>query len=174
MKSYSDISYRYMKENKKRTTLTIFGIALATILIFAIGTFILSFRDSMIAREREAADFEFMLDISGDEAEKVINNVEIKDSEILQYSEMQYSIENSKYKIVVGNYGDKGYYDKIYGGKIIEGSFPKSNNEIIIDTMTKKKLNVNIGDILKGKNEEGVETDFTVVGVSKLDGFIFL
>ena len=172
MKSYSDISYRYMKENKKRTTLTIFGIALATILIFAIGTFILSFRDSMIAREREAADFEFMLDISGDEAEKVINNVEIKDSEILQYSEMQYSIENSKYKIVVGNYGDKGYYDKIYGGKIIEGSFPKSNNEIIIDTMTKKKLNVNIGDILKGKNEEGVEKDFTVVGVSKLDGFI--
>ena len=171
MKNYSDISYRYMKENKKRTTLTILGITLATILIFAIGTFILSFRDSMIDREREAADFEFMLDISGNEAEKVINNVEIKNSEVVQDSEIQYSIENSKYKIVVGNYGDKGYYDKIYGGKIVEGSFPKSNNEIVIDSMTKKKLNVNVGDTLKGKSEEGVEKDFKVVGIVKLDGF---
>ena len=48
MKNYSEISNRYMKQNKKRTSLTILGITLATILIFAVGTFLLSFRDSML------------------------------------------------------------------------------------------------------------------------------
>ena len=37
-----------MKQNKKRTALTILGIVLATVLIFAVGTFLLSFRDSIL------------------------------------------------------------------------------------------------------------------------------
>ena len=52
MKSYSDISKRYMKQNKKRSILTIFGITLAVVLVFAVGTFGFSFFDAMIEHER--------------------------------------------------------------------------------------------------------------------------
>ncbi|MDD6796650.1 MAG: hypothetical protein PUE01_14810, partial [Clostridiaceae bacterium] len=79
MKSYSEISNRYMKENKKRTALTIVGITLATILIFAIGTFLLSFRDSMIEQLRAKGDFEFIITGgNGEQVKKIIDNAEIK------------------------------------------------------------------------------------------------
>lgn len=59
MKSYSEISNRYMKENKKGTILTIMGVALAAVLIFTIGTLFLSFKDAMLLNERSRGDYEF-------------------------------------------------------------------------------------------------------------------
>ena len=95
MKSYSQITNRYMKENKKRTALTILGITLATVLIFAVGTFLLSFRDSYISSIRAESDYEFQIrDINKDQVDKVVNNAEIKDSSIFNQGEI-YSLKDS-------------------------------------------------------------------------------
>ncbi len=53
MKSYSEITGRYLKQNKKRTVLTIVGIILAISLFSGIGNLFFSMRDNFIQRERE-------------------------------------------------------------------------------------------------------------------------
>ena len=45
--------YRSMKENSKRTVVTIVGVILATALITALACLVVSFRASLIAYEKE-------------------------------------------------------------------------------------------------------------------------
>lgn len=111
MKNYSEISNRYMKENKKRTALTILGIVLATVLIFAVGTFLLSFRNSMIASERANSDYEFQIrNIDSNQVEKLINNAEVKDSSVYEEG-IEYSILGSD-RVVGLEKGNKDYFKK--------------------------------------------------------------
>ena len=95
MKNYSEISNRYMKQNKKRTSLTVLGIILATVLIFAVGTFLLSFRDSMLVEQRRTGgDYEFILrNITSEQVDKIKNNAEVKDTSLLLSSDDEYTIE---------------------------------------------------------------------------------
>ncbi|MGI5850761.1 MAG: ABC transporter permease, partial [Caldicoprobacterales bacterium] len=53
MKSYAEITYRYLKRQKKRTLLTVIGIILSVALITSIGTMVISARDMMIRNEIE-------------------------------------------------------------------------------------------------------------------------
>ncbi len=48
MKDYKDITWRYLKEQKNRAILTLFGIILSVALISAIGTMIVSVRGQFI------------------------------------------------------------------------------------------------------------------------------
>src|SRR5699024_4620731 len=48
MKNYKDMTYRYLKGQKSRTFLTIFGIILSVALVTAIGTMMVSVRDALI------------------------------------------------------------------------------------------------------------------------------
>ena len=115
MNNYSEISLRYMKQNKKRTALTIMGITLATILIFAIGTFVLSFRDAMIEDfKRNDGDYEFELNhLSSEEAEKVINNAEVKNTSIIRKGNNEYKLKGQENKETYVNYVDKGYFQRM-------------------------------------------------------------
>lgn len=179
MKNYSEISTRYMKQNKKRTLLTVVGITLATVLIFAVGTFLLSFRDSMIQHERSKGDFEFRLrDISGTQADKVINNVEVKDSAISNKSEA-YVIEGNSTDVLKHieqnedintdgvlaiKYGNKDYYKKIFNSELLEGKLPNKEDEVIIDSSSKKLLNLKVGDYIDLVNAKGETKRVNLVG----------
>lgn len=171
MKKYSDISFRYMKENKKRTALTIFGIALATVLIFAIGTFLLSFRDSMIAGERADQDYEFSVkDISSEQTNKLINNAEIKDTSIVKNDSTIYEIKDSDVTAfdIIGN---KDYYNKIFNNDIVEGNLPEKNNEIVIDYYSSTKLNKKVGDEINLIDENGNELVYKISGIYKTSAY---
>ncbi|MBD7910351.1 MULTISPECIES: ABC transporter permease [Clostridium] len=166
MKNYSEISNRYMQENKKRSALTILGIILATVLIFAVGTFLLSFRDSMIASERAQADYEFKIkNINSEQMDKIINNAEIKDSSIYESGD-QYSISGSD-KIVSLEKGNKDYFDKIYTNKILDGREPEKQGEVIVDVNVKNILKVKVGDKITLANKDGRTTNINIVGVSE-------
>lgn len=119
MKSYSEISNRYMKENKKGTILTIMGVALAAVLIFAIGTFFLSFKDAMLLNERSRGDYEFKINnLNSEQAKRVINNVEIKEGSIYFLGNTPYLIKGTERSAVIYK-GDSNYYSKIKYEKII-------------------------------------------------------
>ncbi|MDR3597952.1 FtsX-like permease family protein [Clostridium sp.] len=169
MKNYSEISLRYMKQNKKRTTLTIMGIVLATILIFAIGTFLLSFRDAMIENiKHNDGDYEFRLNhLSSEEAEKVINNAEIKNSAIVRNDDSGYILKGKDDKDVYVNYVDKDYFKRMYTYKVIEGNTPTNSEEVIIDTYTEKNLKVEVGDALSLESKAGENKKFKIVGISE-------
>ena len=148
MKSYSEISNRYMKENKKRTILTIMGVALATVLIFAIGTFFFSFKDAMLLNERSRGDYEFKINnLNSEQAKRVINNVEIKDGSIYFSGNTPYLIKGTERSAVIYK-GDSNYYSKIKYEKIIDGESPKADDEVVIDINVKKFLNVEKGDTI--------------------------
>ncbi|MDS0526850.1 ABC transporter permease [Clostridium sp. SHJSY1] len=166
MKSYSEISNRYMKENKKRTALTILGITLATVLIFAVGTFLFSFKDSMIVSERAKSDYEFQVrNINSEQAEKVVNNAEVKDSSVYESGE-EYSLSAINRKTVLEK-GNKDYFDKIYTNKVLEGREPEKEGEVIIDVNVKNILRTKVGDEFTLTNQEGKITKINIVGISE-------
>ena len=172
MKSYSEISTRYMKENKKRTILTIAGIALATILIFAIGTFLLSFKDSMIADARAESDYEFRINnLTSEEVDKLINNIEVKNYSIDEESNSIYNIKGTERQTYIYN-GDEGIYKRILREELVEGRNPSKENEIRIDTYVQKFLNVSVGDkiTLESNDDLYKEKTYTVVGIKKSTG----
>ena len=60
MKSYSDITLKYLKENKKRTLFTIIGIILSLSLISGVGFLGLSVRDLLYDNAiKNSGDYEF-------------------------------------------------------------------------------------------------------------------
>ena len=60
MKSYSDITLKYLKKNKKRTLLTIIGIIISLSLISGVGFLGLSFNEYMYNRAIDNnGDYEF-------------------------------------------------------------------------------------------------------------------
>ncbi|HEY5525094.1 MAG TPA: ABC transporter permease, partial [Clostridium sp.] len=165
MKSYSQVTNRYMKENKKRTALTIVGITLATVLIFAVGTFLLSFRDSYISSIRADSDYEFQVrDINKEQVDKVVNNAEIKDSSISNQGEI-YSLKDSV-KTVNLSSGNKDYFEKIKTKEILEGREPEKTGEVIIDSSEKALLKANLGDEYTLIGSKG-EIKAKIVGVYK-------
>lgn len=168
MKNYSDISLRYMKQNKKRTALTIMGITLATILIFAIGTFLLSFRDAMIEdTKHNHGDYEFELNhLSGEELDKVINNAEVKNTSITRDGDNEYTLKGKEKNVYI-TCVDKNYFQKMYTNKIVEGRTPVTSEEVIIDTYSEKSLKVKVGDTLTLETKDGENKNFKIVGVSE-------
>lgn len=168
MKNYSEISNRYMKQNKKRTSLTVFGITLATILIFAVGTFLLSFRDSILIEERKiSGDYEFVLkNITSEQVDKIKNNAEVKDVSLAFQSDDEYKIEGRDGTLIF-NYGNKDYYEKIQTSPIKEGRAPAKEDEILINQSVKVILKVNVGDKLNIKSVNGNEKVVEIVGVEE-------
>lgn len=165
MKNYTGISNRYFKENKKRTTLTIMGIFLATTLIFAIGTFLLSIRDSIIDDIRENGNYEFVIsDITADKVEKLENNVEVKDISINEKKPLEYIEEELNIMFHLSNY-NKEAYKNIVDEECIEGSFPKEANEVVVDIYSSEKYNIKVGDKLNLVDSELNEKEYIVSGL---------
>ena len=165
MKSYSEISNKYMKENKKRTILTILGVAMATVLIFAIGTFLFSFRDAMIQEERQRSDFEFRIsDLNGEQAKNISNNVEVKDSSIYTVNTENIGSIKGTDRSGLEYKGTTNYYKKIKYEKIVEGEAPQKDNEAVIDIKSKKFLDVEVNDTVTLALPEG-EKQFKIVGI---------
>jgi putative ABC transport system permease protein len=173
VKSYSEISNRYMKQNKKRTSLTVMGIVLATVLIFAVGTFLLSFRDSMIAeKKRSGGDAEFVLyNITNDQGEKIKNNAEVKDASIIVDDNTNYKIDGVEKDISISR-GNKDYYEKMQTSKILEGRTPINENEVIINTSYKRILNVNVGDEITLKDDSENIKVLKIVGIEEGTSYV--
>lgn len=165
MKSYSEVANRYMQQNKKRTILTILGITLATILVFAIGTFLLSFRDTLISNIRSERDYEYAIrNVSSEKVDKIVNNAEIKDSALVSYKNT--IVKNSDRKVIL-EMCNEGYFERVYKSKTLKGREPEKEGEIILDSNTSNILNIDVNDNLSLVSETGVETNYIVVGISE-------
>lgn len=170
MKSYSEISNKYMKENKKRSIMTIFGITLAALLVFAIGTFLYSLKDSTLKYERSRGDFEFVLsNLSNSQAEKIMNNVEIKNSSLCE-DPIEYTVENTDKIVSLAN-SNKNYYSKIFTNKLLKGNLPKKPGEVLLNSLGKEKLNVNVGDKISLVDKNGKKSEVIVSGISEIKSY---
>lgn len=157
MKSYSDITYKYLKVQKKRTLLTITGIVLSAALITAIGTMFSSLRETMIRqaiRTNGSYHAEF-IGVTKDEAEKIKNQTDVKDSaltlnvgdaflakfsnEEIEGKKLYGAIRNPVYKYISIDAYEKNAMNML-PIKLIKGRLPQRPGEIIMDSWASEDL----------------------------------
>lgn len=164
MNSYSQITWRYLKQNKKRTILTTIGIIIAISLFSGIFTFIFSMRQGVIEnRRKETGDWEFQFcNVQIDKVNKITKNLEIKDYYIVTNSYNLDVKDNNKNKIKLYK-GDYNYLNKRITQENIEGNYPKNSLEICLSKNAKRILNKNIGDTIT-LGENGIYQCYKIVG----------
>lgn len=194
MNLYTSLTLRYLKENKRRTIVTIIGIILSTALICGIGNISVSLMDHQII-ETIANDGEFHATfyyIKKDDISTITNSAGISKSalsESLGYAKLD---KDDKYMIQIKEYDENAF--KGYQIKLKDGRFPSNDKEIVLSEESLKKSNKKIGDSISfnigkrvdedGNSREGdllayenekiinaTKKDFKIVGTIEKPGF---
>ncbi len=156
------LTIKNLRLNKKRTIVTIIGIILSTALMVGIGLLFSSFQDLMI-RDTIGYNGKYEANYSDVDLDK-LNNIKDKDftyfyEKPIGFSKTQSSNEYKPYMYITSV--NKEYFNEL---KLVDGSFPKNENEVVISNhvITNGGLNYKVGDIVTftyGKrNIEGEET----------------
>ncbi|MDU4884607.1 ABC transporter permease [uncultured Clostridium sp.] len=152
MRSYSDITLKYLKKNKKRSLFTIIGIILSLSLISGVGFLGLSFRDFMYDRAIENnGDYEFgILNVNKDIVNTLRNDVDLEKIGVVTNAVQGYlTLEGKGENSIYITEQDKIYSTEITSTELTEGEYPKSSKELILNSKAKEDLGVNIGDDIK-------------------------
>lgn len=142
------LTIKNLRLNKKRTIVTIIGIILSTALMVGIGLLFSSFQDLMI---RDTIGYNGKYEANyGDVNLNKLNNIKDKDftyfyEKPIGFSKIESSNEYKPYMYITSV--NKEYFDEL---KLIEGSFPKNENEVVISNhvITNGGLNYKVGDIV--------------------------
>lgn len=164
--NYKALSTRYLKQNKKRTFLTLIGIILSFSLVATIGLFVKSAEKSQIENAKYMQGFSFHLGYetyTEDILLKVSNNPNVQLYGIMEHG------DTVDYNDI---YIDRYYMDKgateLFKYSVKEGRMPQNDSEISIDQWAKNSIkeNLNLGDkiVIEGK-------PYTVVGFLKNDEY---
>lgn len=146
MNLYTSLTLRYLKENKKRTIVTIVGIILSTALICGVGNIFESFMDYQI-RETIASNGDFHAtfhDIKKDDLDKITKSAGISKSALsdnLGYAKLSEEKLNLVQVKAFDNTAFKGYQMKLKEGKL-----PTNSNEIVLSEKAMPLINKKIGD----------------------------
>lgn len=148
MNLYTSLTLRYLKENKKRTIVTIIGIILSTALICGIGNIYESFMDYQIRQTIENdGDFHATFyDIKKDDLDYITKSAGLTKSGLsdnLGYAK----INPDKDNLMQVKAYDKTTFDG-YQIKLKEGKLPTNNKEIVLSENIVSKIDKKIGDII--------------------------
>lgn len=177
MNVYTSLTLRYLKENKKRTIVTIIGIILSTSLICGIGNIFESFMDYQIREtiNRKGAFHATFHDIKKEDVDKITKSSGISKSSIsdnLGYSKLSKEKKNLVQVKAFDKEGFEGYQIKLK-----EGRFPTNSNEIVlseramplIDKKVGDSINLNIGKRVD-KNQKEIEIPIVHDNETIVDG----
>lgn len=145
MKSYSEITKKYLKFQKSRTILTIIGIILSVTLITSVGTLAMSLRDKMIRESKQQyGDYHVAFNgVSANAASKVRNNFEVLNCGIVSREnfaiinktsekEIKQNIWAAPYRYLNIKRYDKNAMDMLKV-KAKYGRLPENSSEIALD-----------------------------------------
>ena len=163
MRSYKEITYRYLKGQKNRTLLTILGIILSVAMISAIGTIILSVRGALITETiRENGSYHaIFMEIDKEKIEKIINHVGVSEAGISKVEGAAVVKETTKEERedygwdIPYRYLELEGYDKssieMLAYNISEGRVPETPDEIALEYWVTEYFDreVKLGDKIK-------------------------
>ena len=159
MNLYSSLTLRYLKENKKRTIVTIVGIILSTALICGIGNIFESLMDYQI---RETIESYGSFHATFDDIKKEDTNLITKSAGISKYgysNRLGYAkIDDKQNNLIDVKAYDKAMFDS-YNLKLKEGKFPTSEKEIVLSEAFLALSNKKVGDTINLKIGERVSPD---------------
>ncbi len=145
--------YRSLKENRKRTLVTIIGILLATALITAVACMVVSFRASMIAYEKEAnGDFHYLFSGVSEENLKYFKNnknlVRVGILEEVGYVFLEESQNPDKPYMYISAIDEAGI--QATSLHLVEGRMPENDKELVIGRhiQTNGLVEYEIGDVI--------------------------
>ncbi len=135
MKNIRDLAGHYLRFNKKRSLITVFGISLAVVLFFTFITLFFSVWTSMIEMSRAGGDFEVSAGaIDSDTYKKLIKDSKIDKAFIKYITPQEYptflkcnTTDLDFQEVQVGSFDED-----MLGITLVEGGMPKAANEIIV------------------------------------------
>lgn len=165
------LTIKNLSLNKKRTIVTIIGIILSTALMVGIGLLFSSFQDLMI-RDTIGYSGKYEAKYNDVDLDK-LNNIKDKDftyfyEKPIGFSKIESSNEYKPYMYITSV--NKEYFDEL---KLIEGSFPKNENEVVISNhvITNGGLNYKVGDIVTFTyGSRNIDGDITLANSELVDG----
>ena len=165
------LTIKNLRLNKKRTIVTIIGIILSTALMVGIGLLFSSFQDLMI-RDTIGYSGKYEANYSDVDLDK-LNNIKDKGftyfyEKPIGFSKIESSNEYKPYMYITSV--NKEYFNEL---KLVDGSFPKNENEIVISNhvITNGDLNYKVGDIVTFKyGKRNIEGNDTLANSELVDG----
>lgn len=165
------LTIKNLRLNKKRTIVTIIGIILSTALMVGIGLLFSSFQDLMI-RDTIGYSGKYETNYSDVDLDK-LNNIKNKNftyfyEKPIGFSKIESSNEYKPYMYITSV--NKEYFNEL---KLVDGSFPKNENEIVISNhvITNGGLNYKVGDIVTFKyGKRNIEGNDTLANSELVDG----
>ena len=165
------LTIKNLRLNKKRTIVTIIGIILSTALMVGIGLLFSSFQDLMI-RDTIGYSGKYEANYSDVDLDK-LNNIKDKGftyfyEKPIGFSKIESSNEYKPYMYITGV--NKEYFNEL---KLVDGSFPKNENEVVISNhvITNGGLNYKVGDIVTFTyGKRNIEGNDTLANSELVDG----
>ena len=165
------LTIKNLRLNKKRTIVTIIGIILSTALMVGIGLLFSSFQDLMI-RDTIGYNGKYEANYSDVDLDK-LNNIKNKNftyfyEKPIGFSKIESSNEYKPYMYITSV--NKEYFNEL---KLVDGSFPKNENEIVISNhvIANGGLNYKVGDIVTFTyGSRNIDGDITLANSELVDG----
>lgn len=165
------LTIKNLRLNKKRTIVTIIGIILSTALMVGIGLLFSSFQDLMI---RDTIGYSGKYEAKYNDVDLIkLNDIKNKNftyfyEKPIGFSKTQSSNEYKPYMYITSV--NKEYFDEL---KLVDGSFPKNENEVVISNhvITNGGLNYKVGDIVTFTyGSRNIDGDITLANSELVDG----
>ena len=165
------LTIKNLRLNKKRTIVTIIGIILSTALMVGIGLLFSSFQDLMI---RDTIGYSGKYEAKYNDVDLIkLNDIKNKNftyfyEKPIGFSKTQSSNEYKPYMYITSV--NKEYFNEL---KLVDGSFPKNENEVVISNhvITNGGLNYKVGDIVTFKyGKRNIEGNDTLANSELVDG----
>ena len=136
MSIFNKLTVRNLKLNKKRTIGTIIGIMLSTALICAVAGMATSLQKSMVATTvKDTGYYHLKLsDVTQEDVDKFKSNRDVKDVNVLNdvgYSYLEGSNNSKKPYIHLYSMDENSFNNMSM--ELLDGRYPKNNNEIAIN-----------------------------------------
>lgn len=155
MKILNTMTIKNLKLNKKRTIVTIIGIALSVALICAVTTFVASFQSAMVERIKKVdGNYHLiMYNTTEKQCQDLLENDEdietIAKSQTIGYAKLENSINEYKPYVYIQGFDEKALRNR--GLVLKEGSLPRNESEIVIPehVITNGGQDWEIGDKIK-------------------------
>lgn len=165
------LTIKNLRLNKKRTIVTIIGIILSTALMVGIGLLFSSFQDLMI---RDTIGYSGKYETKYNDVDLIkLNDIKNKNftyfyEKPIGFSKIESSNEYKPYMYITSV--NKEYFNEL---KLVDGSFPKNENEVVISNhvITNGGLNYKVGDIVTFKyGKRNIEGNDTLANSELVDG----
>ena len=165
------LTIKNLRLNKKRTIVTIIGIILSTALMVGIGLLFSSFQDLMI---RDTIGYSGKYEAKYNDVDLIkLNDIKNKNftyfyEKPIGFSKIESSNEYKPYMYITSV--NKEYFNEL---KLVDGSFPKNENEVVISNhvITNGGLNYKVGDIVTfNYGSRNIDGDITLANSELVDG----